>query len=301
MLETPNLYGLDEVTGVADDAALRSAASAPAWSARDFEAEAHLQPASQAVSPAAVQTVRMFDLDFVSGPAAAILAAAEVAPVEGPRLVVTANVDHIVLLAERAAFRAAYDGAAARTLDGTPLVWLARLRGHPAVRITGHDLLASALFCEAPAGRRVFLVCANQMVADAIRDRLVGCGFEPAAVETCVPPYGFDADPAYGVMLASRIRGHRTDLLVMGVGAPRSEIWVHRQGAALGSPLVLAVGDAVGVAAGLVPRAPALIQLLGLEWAFRFACAPRRLFYRYFVRSWRFGGLLRREFFRNRI
>ena len=68
-----------------------------------------------------------------------------------------------------------------------------------------------------------------------------------------------------------------------------------RQGAALGTPLVLAVGEAVNVAAGLVPRAPVMLQRAGLEWAFRFAFAPRRLFRRYFVRSWRFLALLRGE------
>ncbi|WP_375463400.1 WecB/TagA/CpsF family glycosyltransferase [uncultured Methylobacterium sp.] len=239
--------------------------------------------------------VRMFGQAFAAGPAFRILAAAAARPKTGPRLVVTANVDHIVLLSQDAAFRAAYAGAAARTLDGTPLVWLARLRGHPAVRVTGHDLLASACFERPAAGQRIFLVCARENVAQAMRHRLVQSGVGPGSIATCVPPYGFDRDAAYGQALAARILAHGTTLLVMGVGAPRSEIWVDRQGAALGAPVVLAVGDALGVAAGLVPRAPVLLQRAGLEWAFRFAHAPRRLFRRYFVRSWRFLGLAARE------
>ncbi len=81
----------------------------------------------------------------------------------------------------------------------------------------------------------------------------------------------------------------------MGVGAPKSEIWVHRQGAALGNPVVLDVGEALNVAAGLVARAPAWMQRLGMEWLFRFATHPRRLFHRYFVRSWRFLALAVRD------
>ena len=239
--------------------------------------------------------VRMFGLDFAAGPAAGILAATALQPSTGPRLVVTANIDHIVLLSENEAFRRAYAGAVARTLDGTPLVWLARLRGQPAARVTGHDLLAHALFVDPAEGQRIFLVCAREAVAEAIRHRLVRSGHAPDAVATCVPPFGFDDDPSYGRALAARIREHGTTLLVMGVGAPRSEIWVTRQGAALGAPLVLAVGEAVNVAAGLVPRAPPVLQRAGLEWAFRFVLAPRRLFRRYFVRSWRFLALLRRE------
>ncbi len=239
--------------------------------------------------------VRMFGHDFAAGPAAGIVAASTMHPSAGPRLVVTANIDHVVLLSENAAFREAYGNAAARTLDGTPLVWLARLRGQPAARVTGHDLLAHALFGRPAEGQRVFVVCSREEVADAIRARLVRAGFLPDTVATCVPPFGFDDDAQYGRALSARIRNHRTTLLVMGVGAPRSEIWVTRQGAALGTPLVLAVGDAVSVAAGLVPRAPQMLQRAGLEWAFRFAFAPRRLFHRYFVRSWRFIALLQRE------
>lgn len=239
--------------------------------------------------------VRMFGYDFAAGPAAGIVAASTMHPSAGTRLVVTANIDHVVLLSENSAFRKAYGHAVARTLDGTPLVWLARLRGQPAARVTGHDLLEHALFGRPAEGQRVFVVCSREEVADAIRARLARSGFAPDAVATCVPPFGFDDDAQYGRALSGRIRDHRTTLLVMGVGAPRSEIWVTRQGAALGTPLVLAVGDAVSVAAGLVPRAPRMLQRVGLEWAFRFAFAPRRLFHRYFVRSWRFLALLRRE------
>ena len=239
--------------------------------------------------------VRMFGCTFAPGSAEAIIVAADAVSAEGPRLVVTANIDHIVLLSENTAFREAYAGAVARTLDGMPLVWLARLRGHPALRVTGHELLAQALFGRPRAGQRVFVVCSMDCVADAIRARLIRAGFDEGAVATCVPPFGFDGDAAYGRALAARIREHGTTLLVMGVGAPRSEIWVTRQGRALGNPLVLAVGDAVSVAAGLVPRAPAILQRAGLEWAFRFALAPRRLFRRYFIRSWRFLALLRQE------
>ncbi|MFD0935112.1 WecB/TagA/CpsF family glycosyltransferase, partial [Methylobacterium trifolii] len=114
-------------------------------------------------------------------------------------------------------------------------------------------------------------------------------------VATAVPPFGFEDDRAYGQALAERVRAHGTTLLVMGVGAPKSEIWVDRQGLALGAPVVLSVGEALNVAAGLVPRAPVLMQRMGLEWSFRFLCAPRRLFRRYFLRSWRFVLIAARE------
>lgn len=253
------------------------------------------ETAERAPQPAAPESVTLFGRAFRTGPAAEIVAAVAALPADRPRMIVTANVDHVVQLAEDAAFRGAYDRAAARTLDGMPLVWLARRRtGRPVVRVTGHDLLACVLADPPPFAARVFLVSSRQAVADAIATRLEAAGLTGDAVASAVPPFGFEGDPDYGRALAARIHAHGTTLLVMGVGAPKSEVWIDRQGPSLGSPVVFCVGDALSVAAGCMPRAPRLMQRLGLEWAFRFLLAPRRLFHRYFVKSWRFLAIVLR-------
>lgn len=242
--------------------------------------------------------VRLFDITFTPGSAVEILSVARDQSLTGPRLIVTANLDHIVTHSENAAFRKAYDRAVARTLDGMPLVWLARLSGATtARRVTGHDLVEAAFAEPWPAGQRIFLICASDIVGTRLTERLLAKGLPRHAIAVTVPPYGFEADEAYGTQLAAAVRAHGTTLLVFGVGAPRSEIWVDRQGEALGGPVVLAVGEALNVAAGLVPRAPVILQRAGLEWLFRFLNAPHRLFRRYFVRSWRLVGLVLRRFF----
>lgn len=234
-------------------------------------------------------TLNLFGTTFHTATAAEILATAAASPRSRARLVVTANVDHIVILSENAAFRKAYDGAAARTLDGTPLVWLARLTGaRNARRVTGHDLLAAAMAGPQPADRRVFLLSSTDEVGERVARYFVSAGLEPDAVRSETPPFGFERDDHFSEGLAARIRAHGTTLLVMGVGAPKSEIWTDRFSAELGDPVVLAIGDALNVASGVAPRAPVLLQRLGLEWFFRFLHAPRRLFHRYFLRSWRF-------------
>lgn len=237
-------------------------------------------------------SVPLFGLAFDVAEPAALLAAIESAPLLGPRMIVTANIDHVVTLRDDAEFRAAYAWAAARTLDGMPLVWLARRRGHAAAtRITGHDLLAAALAAPGVKAGRTFLVCASREVERAILATLVEKGFRREFLESVVPPFGFERDGAYSGVLADAIRAHGTTLLVFGVGAPKSETWVYRHRDVIGAPLVLCAGEAVSVAAGVVPRAPAVLQRVGLEWLFRLLLAPRHLFYRYFVRSWRFFGV----------
>ena len=222
---------------------------------------------------------------FDTRPAAAVLEAALATPGSGPRLVVTANLDHVLNLSRTAPFRAAYAGAALRTLDGMPVVWLARARGAADVhRVTGHDLW-QALLARPPDGP-VFIVAPDAAAAAGAEAALLAAGAGP--VQSVVPPFGFECDASYGATLAESIRRFGTAVLLMGVGAPKSEIWVHQQGVALGNPVALCIGEALAVGAGLVPRAPAPMQRAGLEWLWRFSLSPRRLFVRYFIRSWRF-------------
>lgn len=280
------LHRLDALS----DPFLRDARSRP---------EAVASRAAMPVEPAAATapaTATLFGMAFRVDSAEAILRSVAAAPATAPRLITTANVDHTVVLSQDPAFRAAYAGATVRTLDGTPLVWLARLLGARAARrITGHDLLAAALSAAPAPNDRIFLIVAEEEVGTRMRALLARIGHPASAVAVTVPPFGFEHDAAFGRTLAQRIREHGTTLLVMGVGAPKSEVWVSRQGAAIGGPVVLSVGEALNVAAGLVPRAPVLMQRIGLEWLFRFLLAPRRLFRRYFLRSWRFLAIAGRE------
>ena len=71
-------------------------------------------------------------------------------------------------------------------------------------------------------------------------------------------------------------RAHGTTNLIMGVGAPKSEIWCNGHRRELPGIVALCIGDAVSVYAGLKSRAPKLLQTLGLEWAFRFLQEPQR-------------------------
>ncbi len=231
---------------------------------------------------------------FDTRPAAAVLDDAFAVPGAGPRLVVTANLDHVLNLSRTPAFRAAYASAAARTLDGMPVVWLARARmsrearspqgAQNVARVTGHDLWR-ALLDRTPTGP-IFILAPDREAGAGAERALTARGWGP--VQSVVPPFGFEHDAAYGATLAETIRRYGPAVLLIGVGAPKSEIWVHQQGAALGNPVALCIGEALAVGAGLIARAPAAMQRAGLEWLWRFSLSPRRLFVRYFIRSWRF-------------
>ncbi|MGY2051401.1 WecB/TagA/CpsF family glycosyltransferase [Methylobacterium sp. JK268] len=211
----------------------------------------------------------------------------------GPRVVATANLDHVVQLSRNAAFRDAYRRAWVVTADGMPVYLYARLRGAKLPgRLTGADLFARLMTMLAPERHRCFFMAPSEETARRIEAALLARGFSPDQLAFRVPPLGFDADEAYSRALAEAIRAHRPTHLFLGVGSPKSEIWSHRYRGMIGDCYVLNVGAALDFFSGTKRRAPVALQRAGLEWAWRVASEPRRLFHRYFVASWRFLWLV---------
>lgn len=217
-------------------------------------------------------------------------------PNQGVRLVVTANLDHIVLLQSNSRLRDAYTHAWLRTIDGTPVFLYARARGIDiAERVTGADIFPMLLDRFDPARHRPFFVAANEQIVDGLGDWAADRGFPSGAVATDIPPFGFEDDADYGARLAARIRDHGTTHLFFGVGCPRSEIWINEHRNALGDVYAFAVGAALGFFVGTEQRAPRLMRRLGMEWAWRVLHDPGRLAQRYFVRSWGFAAAVLRD------
>jgi N-acetylglucosaminyldiphosphoundecaprenol N-acetyl-beta-D-mannosaminyltransferase len=216
-----------------------------------------------------------------------------------PALVVTPNVDHLVLLQQSAELRAAYAAARLVLADGMPIVWTSRLVGRPLPgRVTGADLLP-ALAAEAEhRGHRMFLLGGAAGVPQAAAASLMRRHPRLPAVGVLSPPFGFDADPAASHEAVARVRAFAPDLLFVGLGSPRQEVWAHRHIGELGARVVLCVGAAIDFAAGRVLRAPRSVRSLGLEWAWRLLREPRRLAGRYLVRDLRFGPMLLAEVWR---
>lgn len=91
--------------------------------------------------------------------------------------------------------------------------------------------------------------------------------------------------------LADRIRSSGAGLTFVGLGCPRQEVFVYEWRERLTMPLV-AVGAAFDFHAGRLPQAPERLQRAGLEWAFRLAYEPRRLWKRYLILNPLFVALL---------
>jgi N-acetylglucosaminyldiphosphoundecaprenol N-acetyl-beta-D-mannosaminyltransferase len=218
------------------------------------------------------------------------------------RFVVTPNVDHVVMLQHHAGLQAAYRDAGLILADGAPVIWASHLLGKPLPeRVAGSDLTPAVLDLadeSRSAGDeplRIFLLGAapgvGERAAANIQRRWPGV----KVVGTFSPPLGFERDTAENLRILSRIADVKPDLLIVGLGAPKQELWVHKYAAQIDARAALCVGATIDFLAGEKSRAPRWMQQTGLEWLHRVLHEPRRLATRYAKDAWVFPQLVVRE------
>lgn len=211
--------------------------------------------------------------------------------------VVTPNVDHVVMLQHHRPLRRAYQHASLVLADGMPVVLASRLlgRGLPE-RVTGADL-TTALFDEAEArgGLRLFLLGALPGVAALAATRIAQRWPAIETVGVNSPPLGFEKDAVQNAAILQQISASRPDVVVVGLGAPKQELWVHAHRHQIDAAVALCVGATIDFLAGNKSRAPRWMQKSGLEWLHRVATEPRRLLGRYLRDAWHFPRIVWRE------
>ncbi len=254
-----------------------------------------LAPPAPAAGPAAGRRVRIGRLwiDALTFPEALREIEALVAAGAGG-CVFTPNVDHVVTAEDDGEFRAAYGEASLAFADGQPLVWSSRALGTPLpAKISGSDLAWPLMELAARRRWRVYLLGGGPSVADAAAARLLrDLGVHVVGVDA--PAIDLDAPGGEGDAAAERVRMARPDLLLVALGAPKQERWIHRHLQRIRPAVAVAVGAALDFLAGHVRRAPGWMSRAGLEWLYRLAQEPRRLARRYLLKDPRFLPILLR-------
>jgi N-acetylglucosaminyldiphosphoundecaprenol N-acetyl-beta-D-mannosaminyltransferase len=198
-----------------------------------------------------------------------------------PHQIVTANLDFLAIARRRDGFRHLLANVDLVVCDGKPLQWAAALRGDalPA-RVTGSDILVETCQLSAAHGYRLFLLGAAPGVADRAARALERLYPGVVIAGTYAPPVGA-FDTAEDDAIVARVREARADALFVALGAPRQDEWIRDHLGALDVPLCVGVGGIFNFFAGETRRAPAWMQRCGMEWAFRLAQEPGRLWRRY--------------------
>lgn len=196
------------------------------------------------------------------------------------RTVCVANVHMLMEAHWNSEFFTLLENADMVTPDGMPLVWMMRLLGvHHQDRVAGLDILAASCQKAQRLGVSVFFVGSIAPLLERMRTRLEQefpqlkiAGMEPLPFR----PLTEDEDEA----LIQKINESGAGLVFVALGCPKQEYWMQaHQGKIQG--VMIGLGGAFPVYAGLHKRAPRLIRQSGLEWFYRFVQEPHRLWNRY--------------------
>ena len=216
--------------------------------------------------------------------------------------VVTANVDHVVMLDASPEFRDAYDHAAMVLIDGNPIVWASRLLRVPLQgTVPGSDLVP-AIFdhvsksWDSPLA--IYLLGAGPNVAERAKVAIEKTWAKVRVVGLYSPALGFEKDESECMRICDHINNSGAALLVIGLGAPKQELWVHKHAAKLHVNVALCAGATIDFLAGEKKRAPIWMRRWGLEWFHRMCSEPRRLTRRYARDAVVFPRLVLRELMR---
>jgi exopolysaccharide biosynthesis WecB/TagA/CpsF family protein len=214
---------------------------------------------------------------------------------QGPHLVVTPNVDHIVRLQSDDEFSRVYAEAALRLADGAPIVLMSRLTGRSlAARVTGADLLPAVCRRAAECGLSVFVLGGAPDVLLKGMAQLAKSS-PGLRIQGYSPELGFEQNPIRSAEVAGHVRESGADIVFCCLGSPKGEKWSASTLYEVGAGVTLSVGAAIDFAAGARQRAPVIMQRLCLEWLYRLLQEPRRLAHRYLVQDRLFIRLAARE------
>jgi bacterial polymer biosynthesis proteins, WecB/TagA/CpsF family len=169
-------------------------------------------------------------------------------------------------------------------IDGAPLAAQAsRITGRRWPRLAGSDLIGPILAGAEQDGTTVGFVGGQESTHVLLRQQLA-LRYPDLLVSGFWAPTREDlGDSVRARDLAMAVADSGTDLVVVGLGKPRQELWIVEHGAATGAGVLLAFGAVLDFLAGRIERAPGWVSRHGIEWAWRLAMEPRRMAKRYLV------------------
>lgn len=230
-----------------------------------------------------------------------LLGLVEQPPPDRAAILAFCNVHSVMTARRQPDVAAALAEADVATSDGMPLVWGLRAAGYPdQPRVYGPAFMELALKHGLARGWTHYFYGSTHETLDKLVDTAekLAPGIHIAGCYS--PPFRPATDDDLRAD-AARIRESGANLVWVGLGMPRQELWMNRASAHLPGTALLGVGAAFDFLAGTVSQAPAWMQSAGLEWLYRLAQEPGRLWRRYIINNPHYLWLLGRDILRNRL
>ena len=215
-----------------------------------------------------------------------------------PHTVITANAAILCQMRGDPEMKEACLRADLVVADGMSVVWASRAAGSALPeRVAGVDMMALLLEASSRSGLRVYFLGAKpEVVAELVRR----CGRDFPGLVVAGHRDGYFGTEDEEAVIAG-IRESTPHILFVGMPSPFKDKWCERHREALGVPVIIGVGGSFDVLAGFVQRAPRALQSTGLEWAWRVAMEPRRMWKRYLVTNSEFLWLAAGEILSRRL
>ena len=199
---------------------------------------------------------------------------------DAPGQVCFVNADCANIAYRNQEYASVLDRAALVLADGIGMKLAGKLLGREIRQnVNGTDLFPRLCESLSGTGAGIFLLGARPGVAEKVRE-WIGEHYPATVVSGCRDGY-FSAAEEPEVVAGIARSG--AAVLLLAFGAPRQDLWLHRNLAATGVKVAMGVGGLFDFYSGRIPRAPQWMREVGAEWLFRFYQEPQRMWRRYFV------------------
>ena len=179
-----------------------------------------------------------------------------------------------------------------RLCDGMGLVYASRLLKRPLPEMVSGPYMLFRLLQRAEVQHySIFLLGSKPAVVERAVEN-IRCTYPSVKVAGCRSGYYPPEDES---QVVTQIRASGAQLLFVGMGFPRERLFLSKYHGQLGVPVCMDVGGAFTVLAGIHRLAPKWMRVAGLEWLYRMAQEPRRLWKRYLATNAWFCWLLAQE------
>jgi exopolysaccharide biosynthesis WecB/TagA/CpsF family protein len=196
----------------------------------------------------------------------------------------TLNPDHLYWLQRNPDFAAAYRNATLVSCDSKYVYWALGFLGRAIEqKSSGSDIVPAYWRHHAnnPAVS-IFLLGAKPGIAEMARERINRLAGRKIVVGALGPSFNFVNDEQETSEAIAMINASGATCLIVGLGAPKQEIWIDRHRSRMpGIKTYMGVGATIDYEAEAVRRAPHWMTRNGLEWIYRMATEPRRYWRRY--------------------
>ncbi len=197
-----------------------------------------------------------------------------------PHFMTVVNAAKIVEASRNQRLRRVLQKADIVTADGMSVVWASRLLGgRLKERVTGIDVFERLVAHATLRGLSVFFLGARKESVSRVVSRFTS---EHPGLVVAGYRDGYFA-PEESDAVAEAVRRSGADMLFVAMGSPAQEFWIESHLEATGARFALGVGGSFDHLSGLARRAPRWMQRAGLEWLYRLASDPRRLWRRYLI------------------